>query len=180
MRLFTAVPLPDVVIAELSAVSLRLQSNGDGLRWSAPESWHITLQFVGDTYKEHYECVVSRLRAVSLPPVPVQLEGLGIFDRTGVLHAGVAIAPELLLLQRRITASTEACGFVPEARTFQPHITIARSKDRGQGLAGLKARMRVQPRFTRFIAEEFLLYESFLGPAGARHEVRERFPLGGH
>jgi hypothetical protein len=24
------------------------------------------------------------------------------------------------------------------------------------------------------------LYESFLGPAGARHEVRERFPLGGH
>jgi hypothetical protein len=43
-----------------------------------------------------------------------------------------------------------------------------------------RARMRLQPRFTRFVAEEFLLYESFLGSAGARHEVRERFPLGGH
>jgi hypothetical protein len=40
--------------------------------------------------------------------------------------------------------------------------------------------MRLQPRFTSFIADEFLLYESFLGSAGARHEVRERLPLGSH
>jgi 2'-5' RNA ligase len=59
-------------------------------------------------------------------------------------------------------------------------MTLARSKDRRQSLAGLKARMHSLPRFSRFIAEEFLLYESFLGSAGARHEVRARFPLGGH
>jgi 2'-5' RNA ligase len=134
MRLFIAVPLPAVVIAELSAISLRLRSNGDGLRWSAPESWHITLQFLGNTDEEHYECVVSRLREVRLKPVPVHLEGLGTFDRTGVLFVGVTVTPELLLLQRRVTVSTEACGFVPEARAFQPHITLARSKDRRQGL----------------------------------------------
>jgi hypothetical protein len=39
--------------------------------------------------------------------------------------------------------------------------------------------MCLQPRFTRFIAEEFLLYESFLGSLGARHEVRARFPFEG-
>lgn len=179
MRLFIAVPLMAVVIAELSEVSLRLRSVGDGHRWSAPETWHITLQFLGNTSQELYECVVSRLREVRLRPVPVQLDGLGFFDRAGVFFAGVTVTPELLLLQKQIAASTEACGFVPESRPFQPHITLARSKDRGQSLAGLKARMPLQPHFTRFVAEEFLLYESFLGSAGAHHEVRERFPLGG-
>jgi len=180
MRLFIAVPLPAAIIEKLSAISMRLQSGVNEFRWSAPESWHITLQFLGNASREQYECAVSRLRELRMTPIRIRIEGLGIFDRAGVLFASVAVTPELLLLQRRVTASTEACGFVPEARAFQPHITLARSKDRRQGLAGLKAKMRLQPRFTSFIAEEFLLYESFLGSAGARHEVRERFPLGGH
>jgi 2'-5' RNA ligase len=120
------------------------------------------------------------LREVSLPPVPIRLDGLGIFDRAGVLFVGVTVTPELLLLHERVTAATKLCGFVPEARPFHPHITLARSKGNRKDLAGLKARMCLQPRFTRFIAEEFLLYESFLGPAGARHEVRALFPLDGH
>jgi RNA 2',3'-cyclic 3'-phosphodiesterase len=180
MRLFIAVPLPTAIIEELSAISIRLQSGVNMFRWSAPESWHITLQFLGNTSEEDYECVVSRLREVRLPPIPVQLEGLGFFDRAAVLFVGVTVTPELLLLQERVTAATKLCGFVPEARPFHPHITLARSKGNRQDLAGLNARICLQPRFTGFVAEEFLLYESFLGSAGVRHEARERFPLGGH
>ena len=33
--------------------------------------------------------------------------------------------------------------------------------------------------FPAFTAHEFLLYESFLSPAGSRYEVRARFPLAG-
>ena len=105
---------------------------------------------------------------------------MGFFGRTGVFSVGFAFTPDSLLLHERVTAATNLCGFELEARPFRPHITLARSKDRGQGLARVKAKMRLQPRFTKFVAEEFLLYESFLGPVGARHEVRERFPLGGH
>ena len=60
MRLFVGIPLSPAVIDELSATSMRLQSHADGLRWSTPESWHITLQFLGNT--PEYECIVSRLR----------------------------------------------------------------------------------------------------------------------
>ncbi len=180
MRLFIAVPLPAAVIAELSAISARLRSSGDGLRWPAPESWHITLQFLGNTGREQYECTVARLRQIQAAPVPIALEGLGFFDRVGVLFAGVKITPELLLLQESVTAATEFCGFLPEARPFQPHITLARSRGKGQrqSLIDLQAKIRRQPNFTRVVADEFLLYESFLGSAGARHEVRQRFPLG--
>jgi 2'-5' RNA ligase len=177
MRIFAGIPLAVEVIDELSAISLRLQSSGDGLRWSAPESWHITLQFLGNTGQPQYECIVARLRELRSPPVPIQLEDLGFFDRAGVFFAGVALTPELRLLQERVTAATGLCGFVPETRPYHPHITLARSKSKGRGLEGLKTRIRRQPGFTGFVAEAFVLYESVTRPTGAHYEIRERFSL---
>jgi 2'-5' RNA ligase len=165
---------------ELQKTSMRLRSAGDGLRWSAPESWHITLQFLGNAGQQPYECIVGRLRALRMPPVPIGLGGIGFFDRAGIVFASVQVSPELCLLQLGITQATQACGFVPETRPYQPHITLARAKAKRQlkSLIELKARIARQPAFPGFVAQEFLLYESFLLPAGARHEVRERFPLG--
>jgi 2'-5' RNA ligase len=180
MRLFVGIPLAPAVNEELSAISARLHADGDGLRWPAPESWHVTLQFLGNTGREQYDCTIARLRGVHSPPIPVMLEGLSFFDRAGIFFAGVRLTPELLVLQERVTAATKLCGFTPEARAFQPHITLARSKGKGQrqSLGELKAKIRHQPNFTPFVAEEFLLYESFLGRAGSHYEVRERFALG--
>jgi RNA 2',3'-cyclic 3'-phosphodiesterase len=179
MRLFIGIPLAATVIAELAAVSARLKSNRDGLRWSAPESWHVTLQFLGNTGPEQYSCLVTRLSELRSPPVPVQLETLGFFDRAGIFFAGVVLTSELLSLQQRVTAATGLCGFVPETRPFHPHITLARGKGEGRGpeLRERKTRIHRQPAFTRFVAEEFLLYESHLVPSGARYEIRQRFPL---
>jgi 2'-5' RNA ligase len=180
MRLFVGIPLAVAVTDELRASSARLRSAGDSLRWTVPESWHITLQFLGNTGRESYECVVAQLRGVRSPSVSVCLEGLSCFERAGILIARGMLTPELLLLQERVTAATQPCGFTPEARPYQPHITLARSKGHGHDFSGLKAKIRHQPTFTRFVSQEFLLYESFLGGGGSRYEVRERFPLDGH
>jgi RNA 2',3'-cyclic 3'-phosphodiesterase len=177
MRLFAGIPLAAEVIDELSAISLRLQTSGDGLRWSAPESWHITLQFLGNTGQLQYECIVARLSDLRSPPLPIQLEDLGFFDRAGVFFAGVALTPELRLLQERVTAATGLCGFVPETRPYHPHITLARSKSKGRALEGLKTKIRRQPAFTSFVAEAFVLYESVTRPTGAHYEIRDRFSL---
>jgi 2'-5' RNA ligase len=179
MRLFVGIPLAAAVIDELSAISTRLRSGGDGLRWTTPESWHITLQFLGNTSREQYECIVAQLHKLRLPSVPIQLEELGCFERAGVFFAGVKVSPELLLLQSRVIAATAHCGFASETRPYQPHITLARSKDQRQGLSRLKARISRQSKFTSFVAAKFLLYESFLGPSGSRYEIREHFPLDG-
>jgi 2'-5' RNA ligase len=178
MRLFIGIPLSAAVIDELKAATARLHSGANGLRWTAPESWHITLQFLGNTSQEQYACVVAQLRALHSPPVPICLEALGCFDRAGILLARVRLTPELLLLQERVTAASQPCGFVPEAHPYQPHITLARAKGQRRDLGELKAKIRRQPDFTPLVAREFLLYESFLSSAGAHYEVRERFPLG--
>jgi 2'-5' RNA ligase len=179
MRLFIAIPLVPTVIEELSAISRRLRTDQDGMRWSSLESWHVTLQFLGTTSPEQYSCVVARLRALHSHRVPIAPEGLGVFDRAGVFFAGVAVSQELLVLQQHVTAATAHCGFIPEARPFRPHVTLARTKGdgRGKNLRELNALIIRQPDFTPFVASEFLLYEAFLGPGGSHYEIRERFPL---
>lgn len=178
MRLFVGIPLAAAVIGELAAVSARLKSKEDGLRWTAPDSWHITLEFLGNTAEEKYARLVERLRELHSPPVPVKLEELGFFERAGIFFAGVGLTPELLSLEQRVAAATGLCGFVHDARPYHPHITLARCKGESHGLRELKARIQSQPAFTRFVAEEFLLYESHLSSSGAHYEIRERFKLG--
>jgi 2'-5' RNA ligase len=134
------------------------------------------LQFLGNT--PQYECIVSRLRELRSPAVAIQLEGLGFFDRAGVFFAGVNLIPELETLQQRVTAATGLCGFIPETRPYHPHITLARSKGKaGRGLRELKSKIHREPKFSGFVADEFVLYESVPGPGGSRYEVRDRFTL---
>ena len=206
MRLFVGVPLADAVVRELAAVAARLRTDesrarpGAGrLRWTEPESWHITLQFLGNASLEQCECLKTRLGEVRSATVEVRLGELGFFDRAGVFYADVTVTPALAGLQQRVVAATGKCGFVVEAREFHPHITLARTTgnkgpshqgsdkpsapargrnvDQGGALTELKARVGAPPAFTRFDAREFLLYESHLGQEGARYEVRARFGL---
>lgn len=186
MRLFVGIPLADAVARELAAMVARLRSPAldrkppvGGLRWTAPESWHITLQFLGEATPEQYECLVARLGEVRGVPVTVQLGELGFFDRAGVFLADVVVAPGLVALQQFVVAATSKCGFVAETRPFHPHITLARAKGHGRGtdLRDLRGKILSQPSFTRFTAHEFVLYESHLGSAGAQYEVKARFGL---
>lgn len=180
MRLFIAISLPPDVIDALERLSRSMRTAGDNLRWSSPDTWHITLQFLGETSLEQYGCVVQYLNQINVPPVPVLLHGTGIFDRAGVFFAGITVSPELRQLERLVIAATSRCGVVCEDRPYHPHVTLARAKgdDRARALRKLKSRTQNELEFPAFTASEFLLYESFLGSEGARHEIRERFPLG--
>jgi len=182
MRLFIGIPLAATVVEELSAITRQLQSGEDGLRWSSPDSWHITLQFLGNTSAEQYDCLVPRLHALRLPRFSIRLDGLGFFDRAGIFFAGVSLSPELLALQEHVVSATQPCAFDPELRPFHPHITLARSKGEGRSqlLRRLKTRIQREPDFSSFVTSEFLLYEAFLGAPASRYEIRERFSLAGN
>jgi RNA 2',3'-cyclic 3'-phosphodiesterase len=191
MRLFIGIPLAIAIADELKAFVARLRTNSDGLRWSAPESWHITLQFLGSTTPAQLECLTARLRDVRSAHVSIEMGEPGFFDRSGVFFTDAIVTPELAGLQQKVVAATSLCGFVPETRPYHPHITLARDagvkrtreregKDAntsGRGLRALKARVGKTPHFSRFIAQEFLLYESHLSSQGSRYEVRDRYPL---
>src|SRR5579863_2310763 len=179
MRLFIGIPLAVEVTDALERFVRKLRSSEDGLRWSSPESWHITLQFLGETSEATYGCIVERLGDLQSPAVPVRLEGAGFFERAGVFFAGVNVSAEMRALEQRVMAATGQCGFVAEDRPFHPHVILARAKggNRPKALRQLKQRLSEEPVFPAFIATELLLYQVFLGAGGSRYEVRERFRL---
>jgi 2'-5' RNA ligase len=177
MRLFIGIPLAAEVIDTLQRLSSSLRSPEDHLRWRSPETWHITLQFLGETSVETYGCIVPRLGAIRSSGIPVRLEATGFFDRAGVFFAGVNVSPELRRLQSHVVEATSECGFAADERPYHPHVTLARAKgdDRIRVLRKLKSRVNPNIEFPSFTATEFLLYEAFLGPGGSRYQVRERF-----
>lgn len=179
MRLFIGIPLSDAVRAELSAVVAELRRGAGDLRWTAAESWHITLQFLGSSGAEQFACLNTRLPQVSSAPVSLRLGPVGAFERAGVVFVDVELTPGLVQLQQRLTAATAHCGFVPEDRPYHPHITLARAKSRARfrGVPAPRAWRDAPPRFSPFEAREFLLYESITEPSGARYQVRARFAL---
>jgi RNA 2',3'-cyclic 3'-phosphodiesterase len=181
MRLFIGIPLAAATADAVVSVTNRLRAkiSPDHLRWSAPESWHITLQFLGSARPEQYECITARLREVHHTPFAVQLGNLGTFGRAGILYADVHVTPELIALQQAVLASTAPCDFTPEDRPYHPHITLARRKGKsgGKELHQLKPETKQQPNLPGFTADSFLLYESFPTPDGSRYDVRERFSL---
>lgn len=177
MRLFIGIPLSATVTEELTSVVARYARSNDGLRWSKAESWHITLQFLGASTAEQYQCIIPRLKAIASASFAIHLSGLDFFERSGVFFAGVKVSPHLASLQQQVTQATSSCGFVPEERAYHPHITLARNKGRENGVRNLMPRVDKKAHFSAFTADEFLVYESFPGPTGSRYEVRERFAL---
>jgi 2'-5' RNA ligase len=182
MRLFIGIALPAEVSDALQGIRQRFEPHaGSGLRWSARDDWHITIQFLGSVADDRLDCVRGGLRLIRAVRVPLRIADLGFFERAGVFWAGVLLTRELLALQQSVTAAMRPCGFIPEDRPYHPHITLARAQGRSgtRALAPLRNALEQSPPQLRveFVAEEFLLYESLPGPEGSRYEVRATFPL---
>ena len=190
MRLFAALPLPPPAVARLTSLRLRLATANDGLRWSAPEQWHITLQFFGDVDVEHATCLRAALAQaahqeaahghVLLPAPELTLDSLGLFPGKGILYAAVGASSTLTQAHAVVAQASTTCGIVPEVKPFRPHITLARSKGRA-GDKTLRALSTPElPSFgspIRWVAEECVLLESTLRAGGAEYSVFARFPL---
>lgn len=113
------------------AVRMRLGALASEWPWSAnalrvgETGLHMTLHFLGHVPRHRLKLVAEGL------VVPMQPFDL-VLDRAEVWRNGVALlAPSdmpagLLALQRSLTEALRPLGLVPEARTFRPHVTLAR------------------------------------------------------
>jgi 2'-5' RNA ligase len=81
-------------------------------------------------------------------------------------------------IQARVETALEVLGFAREKRSFRPHLTIGRVKDRRwlQSLVDAMASLDMKP-FNSFDADEIILYKSDLRPTGAIYTKLHRMPL---
>jgi 2'-5' RNA ligase len=118
MLLFSALIPPAAVVESLRAELDRLDAwESEGVRWSTPDRWHITLGFYGehDDPAHQVELLTDRFRGSEAPRV--WLEGTGIFP--GVLWLGVK--------GEGLTELAEEAGAGREGREYRPHLTLGRT-----------------------------------------------------
>ena len=167
MRLFAALSLAPECAERLTNFRLRWSVPGDGLRWSPPEQWHITLRFFGDVNEALARRLEEQFQKLRAPAPVLVMEGLEMFAAKGILVASVQPSAALLELH----ASVAACG---------PHVTLARSKGRsGNASLGRLARPSLPTLgpAIRWTPDTCLLLESILRPQGAEYTVRSQIAL---
>ena len=206
-RLFVAIPVPDEVRAALAAALDSVRTRFRGGRWQSPDTWHLTLRFLGDTPVGDLPSIERAVRAAAAAggPFRVALGEPGSFEhRRGGRVAWVGLAqggPEVAALAGRLAAALvpgELAG-----PPLQVHLTIARdapdglvpalaaamealragtSGTGGVGRVGLGSRPAApaggEGSFA-WVADRLVLYRSVLGRGGAIHTALVEAPLGG-
>jgi len=137
VRSFIAVELPADVRAELASIEEKLKVRRHSfLKWVDPQSIHLTLKFLGSVPGETIPEIVEAMSLAAQPVSPfiLQIGGTGAFpnwQRPQVVWVGVGgEMGRLTALQRELEAALSTLGFPPESRSFSPHLTLGRLRER--------------------------------------------------
>lgn len=145
-------------------------------RWSRPDGLHLTVRFLGRISPDQVKKIGGAMyqAGAETAPFDVSARGLGVFpheDSPRVLWVGVKRgADELISIYRRLNWRLGKLGFEPEARPYQPHLTLARF----QSGAGAREMMTVVASHRRAYCGDCRvsrigLFQSELLPDGARY-----------
>lgn len=178
MRVFLAVPSDPLWIERARGLVERLQGSLPRASWTRPESWHLTLQFLGDVdpdFVRRYSEAIAPA-AVQTVPAEVQAAPAIVFPERGrprVLGVGFSPSPGVESISRLATLAQETAGrlgWTGENRPFHPHVTFARIRDHWPAAAVADYRRGVESwSFPAWLARSCVLFESRLAPSGAVH-----------
>ncbi len=190
MRLFVALDIDPEIRRRIAEFRDQMRPYAPDVRWVGPETFHITLQFLGETDK--HDAIHSALQQVRGDVVPLTFRGTGFFPSPKsprVFWVGIDADQQLQQLASAIGSALEPLGFKRETTPFMPHLTLARAGSgrprpvRGErsasGLRVVGIKLEEQPpvEFGAMTAREFCLYESKLSPSGAKYTKLNRYSL---
>jgi RNA 2',3'-cyclic 3'-phosphodiesterase len=179
VRVFLAVPSDAMWVESARGLVERLRASTPRAAWTRPESWHLTLRFLGDGVSgEFVDRFSQAMEPVAMETTPGELLAgppavFPLRGRARVLGVGFASAPGLESVSELVRRAEEAAvrlGSPPEERPFHPHVTFARIRESWPGEAVEGYRKEVSAwTFPPWFARSCVLFESRLGPDGAVH-----------
>lgn len=170
-RLFFALWPSAALQSELMRRARKALRPGGG-RAVATDKLHLTLAFLGSVDARAQACMEAAAEGVRGEPFALSFDQLGHFPRPRVIWAGVSQVPAALgALVQDLTRALLPCGYRPESRPFQAHVTLMRKAARGPRPTAIEP--LVWP------VEDFALVESLTLPEGAQYRVLRRWPLAG-
>jgi RNA 2',3'-cyclic 3'-phosphodiesterase len=179
MRLFVALVPPVAVLDEIAAEINRLRPAAPDLRWSKRDQWHVTLVFLGEVEERRTPGLAERLGRAAHRHEAFELSfsGGGRFTHS-ILWAGVGgDRDRLRALAGSVAAAARRAGVDLADRTYRPHLTLARSRARGD--VDLRPLVASVADFagTTWRADAIHLIQSRLG-ANPTYTTLKSWPLG--
>jgi 2'-5' RNA ligase len=186
-RTFIAVETSADIRASAGALQESLARTGAQVKWTSPETMHVTLLFLGevDDRDLHSICRTVREVAASEPPFPLRVSGVGAFPtprRPKILWAGLTEgAEELQRLHRKLEAKLIDLGcYRKEERGYTPHLTLGRVQRETDEFALARELPKLQSwDGGRTVVEEVLVFSSELQRTGPEYTVLGRGELAG-
>jgi len=190
MRLFVALDIDADIRRRIAEFRDQMRPFAPDVRWVGPETFHVTLQFLGETRK--IDDIQRALRQVKGSPIDLTFRGVGFFPNPKlprVFWVGIESGENLQKLVKAIGAALHPLGFERDKGPFKPHLTLARAgsgrprpvpgERSAPGLQQVRAKVETLSslEFGTMAAREFCLYESKLSPAGAQYKKLSRYPL---
>ena len=137
-RIFIALtPKPEFnkVICELKENQKKFLIRNHKVNWSKDNQHHVTLNFIGSMEPEQKEEMFDDLEnRPAFKNLPIEIDSLSYFPNENgqVLVANITLTPRLQKLFDEVEKVVARIGFGMALRTFRPHITLARFKDKNR------------------------------------------------
>jgi 2'-5' RNA ligase len=178
VRAFFGLPVPEAQRRLLEPYLATCTATAPEFRWTPAENLHLTVRFIGSVDRSVVEWVADRLDELRLRAFELELGEIGTFKRGRLVrvvwlqvNAG---AEDARALAAQVEAECVKTGLEPDARPFQPHLTLARARSRdGAAVAPLLS----PPDLPPWRADELVLYGSHLGRGGAVYEPLRKLRL---
>jgi 2'-5' RNA ligase len=179
LRIFFAIEIDSGSAAVLEQVIKILRNHypAEKITWTKTVNLHITLLFIGPTAAEKIPKLVAKVRkkTATLSAFTLSLEGIDFFPAPH-MHAivvKVMLPHELQLLVTALETVAITCGYQPEQRPFQPHITLGRFSHHPPLLPEIALKLP-----STLIVNSIVLFKSESSANGIIYTSLENFPLG--
>ncbi len=152
-KAFIAIEMPKVVQKKCLQIQVELANDFPGVKWTKPDSLHITLLFLGeiDDKQLWQACDLAKKACADIDPFHFKLHGLGCFPnprRPRVIWLG--IDPDsgsyFKQLHKEIGSKISDTGFYRmDQKEFQPHLSIGRINQQDLDFSVVCSRWKVHP-----------------------------------
>ena len=179
-RLFVAVPIGEELRGALrdAVAGWGTDEQVEGLRWTDPDGWHVTLAFLGETDPAAVPELAERLAAVAARHEPTKLRtgGLDAFPtraRARVAWYGVEDVDGRIAA---LSADVSAALSLGATQTLRPHLTLARAQGDHVDLRSWLGSASAPAG--NLVADRIELMRSHVGAGPARYETVATINLG--
>ncbi|MDX1958685.1 MAG: RNA 2',3'-cyclic phosphodiesterase [Leptospiraceae bacterium] len=174
MRAFLAIIPPEEIKEELS----RITHGIPGVKWKNPETFHLTLQFLGEISEEITTNLNERISCIKFEPFTVNFHSVGFFHSAKggyTIWTGVDKNPSLISLYDSIQKIVNLLQLKTGSKDFIPHLTIGKTYNWNFTRWDYYFETYREFKSLEFGVQEFHLFSSELKPSGAIYTIEKTF-----